>query len=205
LKRQFKGEDLTMRTLKNLVLAGAALGALALAGGAFAKDAPHTPAQNTPAQNTSMQATHVMTLALPDGAFATIHYQGAKPDVTITPGALTPAWAADPLSARLWHWSFADPLFGAPDIFADMDRQMAAMTRDMRAFDATGGSSLISSSPGAHYCAESMEMTQTPGQPAHVERHVYGDCATETGSAHNGAAHSAQSQSHTASHEGLRT
>ena len=68
-----------MRTLKNLVLASAAAGALALGGAAFAKDAPQT---------------HVMTLALPDGDVATIQYQGARPQVTITPGALTPAWAA---------------------------------------------------------------------------------------------------------------
>lgn len=180
-----------MRTLKNLVLAGAAAGALALGGAAFAKVAP---------------LTHVMSIALPDGGVATIHYQGAKPDVTVTPGALTPAWASDPLSERLlsqplWHGSLADPLLGEPDIFADMNRQMAAMARDMRALDAQAGPNLIAASPGAHYCAESMEMTQTRGQPAHVERHVYGDCAPATGNAANGP----QSAAHTVSYDRLRT
>ncbi len=179
-----------MRTLKNLVLASAAAGALALGGAAFAKDAPQT---------------HVMTLALPDGGVATIHYQGARPQVTITPGALMPAWEPDPLSERLWHWSFADPLLKSSDIFADMDRQMASMAREMRALDAAPNANLIAASPGGRYCAETMEMTQTPGRPAHVERHVYGDCAAQTGEPRAGAANTTRSTSGPPAHDALHT
>lgn len=179
-----------MRTFKNLVIAGAAAGALALCGAAFAKDAPQS---------------HIMTVALPDGGVATIHYQGARPQVTITPGALMPAWAPDPLSDRLWHWSFADPLLKSSDIFADMDRQMASMAREMRALDAAPNANLIAASPSGRYCAETMEMTQTPGRPAHVERHVYGDCAAQTGEPRAGAANTTRSTSGPPAHDALHT
>lgn len=179
-----------MRTFKNLVMAGAAVGALALCGAAFGKDAP---------------PSHVMTVALPDGGVATIHYQGARPQVTITPGARTPVWAPDPIAERLWQWSFADPLVKSSDIFADMDRQMASMAREMRTLDRAPNANLIAAAPRGRYCAETMEMTQMPGRPAHVERHVYGDCAAQTRDERTGVANTTRSISRPSAHDALRT
>lgn len=111
-----------MRTLSKLALAAA--GAAALAGTAAAAD----------------RDTHVIKVALPDGSIAHIEYVGdVAPRVTVAPGA--PVGFVMPVGV---------PMSGFGDMFAQMDREMAATLRQI---DQISRQPLAAGSPGANLAA----------------------------------------------------
>lgn len=161
-----------MRKLRAAVLAGIA--ALCAAGTAVA----------------ASNDTHVMTVDLPDGSIARIEYQGdVAPKVKIGP------------SMRFVPARFADPFEAAPfamfdRIFADMDRQAAAMRQawlrapvdsdgkpDLAAFKtlpaATVSYRFVSTSDGDRFCRRSWQWTaEGPGKQPKLVTASAGDCDT---------------------------
>ena len=162
-----------MRNLRTAVLAGVA--ALCVAGTAVA----------------ASNDTHVMTVDLPDGSVARIEYQGAvAPKVRIDP------------TIRFEPVRFADPDDAAPfaafdRIFADMDRQAAAMMRQVRALQmqslessakpdlaafgampaGTVSYRFVSTGDGSRFCSQSWQWTsQGPGQQPKLVSASSGDC-----------------------------
>ena len=164
-----------MRKIRAAVLAGAA--ALCVAGTAVA----------------ASNQNHVMTVDLPDGSVARIEYQGdVAPKVKIDP------------SMRFAPVRFADPFDAAPfamfdRIFADMDRQAAAMMRqpqtlapvdsdgdgkpDLAAFGTLPAGTVsyrfVSTSDGNRFCSRSWQWTsQGSGQQPKLVTASAGDCDT---------------------------
>ena len=162
-----------MRKFRTAVLAGVA--ALCVAGTAVA----------------ASNDTHVMTVDLPDGSVARIEYQGdVAPKVKI-----------DPLM-RFAPARFADPFDAAPfamfdRIFADMDRQAAAMMRQARTLAPVDGDGkpdlaafktlpagtvsyrFVSTSDGNRFCSRSWQWTsQASGQQPKLVTTSAGDCDT---------------------------
>lgn len=160
-----------MRKIRTAVLAGAA--ALCVAGTAVA----------------ASNQNHVMTVDLPDGSVARIEYQGdVAPKVKIDP------------SMRFAPARFADSFDAAPfamfdRIFADMDRQAAAMMRqaqtvapvdgdgkpDLAAFGTLPAGTVsyrfVSTSDGNRFCSRSWQWTsQGSGQQPKLVTASAGDC-----------------------------
>lgn len=154
---------------RDMALAGATFCALALGGVAFAQG-----------------AQHVMRVALPGGGEAVIHYSGEKPDVTINAGPDTSL--ADELLREPLGWR--EPNVEA--MFADMDRQFAAMRADMqRLGSATDAPIAIAAAPGSAWCSESVTITQEAGHKPEIQSRVAGSCAPAGPDHHNNSAHSA--------------
>ena len=162
-----------MRKIRTAVLAGVA--ALCVAGTAVA----------------ASNDTHVMTVDLPDGSIARIEYQGAvAPKVKIDPTTrFEPVLFVEPFDAA--------PFAGFDRIFADMDRQAAAMMRQVRALrsqplDSSAKPDLaafgtmpagtvsyrfVSTSDGDRFCSQSWEWTsQGAGQQPRLVSASSGDC-----------------------------
>jgi hypothetical protein len=160
-----------MRNLSKLALA--ALLAPGLAGTAVAAARP----------------VHVMSVPLPDGTVARVRYVGdVAPRVTIVP--VVPIAAADGIPA-----GFAMPGF---DMFAQMDREMAAAMRQIdelsrqplaggpasanlasygRLPAGTTSYSNVTVSENGHQCSRSTEVIdEGPGKPPKVISRVSGDC-----------------------------
>lgn len=140
-------------------------------------------------------AAHTLTVRLPDGTTEQIDYSGdVAPQVSFVPAAsaAAPAWAFGPSS----------PFALMQQISAEMDRETAAMMRQMQqlqvdalqpgpgsgqplAVDMTNlprgaeSYSFVSTlSPGG-VCSQSMEITSTgPGQKPQVVTHRSGNCGT---------------------------
>jgi hypothetical protein len=164
-----------MRKLRTAVLAGAA--ALCVAGTAMA------------ASNDS----HVMTVSLPDGSVAQIEYRDeVAPKVRVDP---TPGFAP----VRFGGPFDAAPFAAFDRIFADMDREAAAMMRQVQALQVQAASpdakpdlaafagmpagtvsySFVSTSDGKHVCSRSWQMTsQGVGQQPKLVSASSGDCDT---------------------------
>jgi hypothetical protein len=161
-----------MRNIRTAVLAGVA--ALAAAGTAVA----------------ASNDMHVMTVGLPDGAVARIHYRGdVAPVVRIEPTAI-PIRFADPLDAAPFAMFDRD--------FADLDRQAAVMMRQAQALReaqaggpgldlATFGSlpagtisyRFVSTSDGNRVCTQSWRLTsQGAGQQPKLVSASSGDCGS---------------------------
>jgi hypothetical protein len=159
-----------MRNIRTAVLAGVA--ALAAAGTAVAA-------------NNDM---HVMTVGLPDGAVARIHYRGdVAPVVRIEPSAI-PVRFADPFDAA--------PFAMFDRIFADLDRQAASMMREAQALQrapagdpgldlaafgnmpaGTISYRFVSTSDGNRVCTQSWRLTsQGPDQQPRLVSASSGDC-----------------------------
>lgn len=159
-----------MRTLSKLGLA--AMGIAALAGTAVAAD----------------HNTHVVKVALPDGSVARVEYVGdVAPRVIVAPpmrlGFVMPAGV---------------PLAGFDDMFAEMDREMAAtmshidaLARQPMATGAHGANlpaygsapagmssySVVTVNENGHQCSRSTQVIgQGAGKPAKVVSKVSGDC-----------------------------
>jgi hypothetical protein len=162
-----------MRKIRTAVLAGCA--ALCVAGTAVA------------ASNNS----HVMSVTLPDGSVARIEYLGdVAPKVRIEPTVqFVPVRFVNPLDAA--------PFAGLDQMFANMDRQAAAMLRQAQTLrdapsngvagtdlaslrDAPEGTvsySFVSVQNGNHRCSRSWRMTaQGAGQQPKLVTASAGDC-----------------------------
>ena len=162
-----------MRKIRTAVLAGGA--ALCAAGTAMA------------ASNDS----HVMRVNLPDGSVAQIEYKGdVAPKVSIDPSTrVVPVRLVDPFDAA--------PFAGFDQVFADMDRQVAAMMEQAQALRAAPGGddgtpmlaalrnapagtvsySVVSVRNGDHVCSRSWRMTaQGAGQQPMLVSTSAGDC-----------------------------
>ncbi|WP_059140297.1 hypothetical protein [Sphingobium baderi] len=164
------------KSLRTAALAGVA--ALAVAGTALA------------AGNDS----RVMTVDLPDGSLARIEYKGdVAPRVVVEPGT------------RFMPVAFADPSMIAPfalfdRIAADMDRQSAAMLRQVQALQAglrdhggqldfakfgnlpagTVSYRFVSIGDGSRVCSHSWRLTsQGPDQQPKLISASSGDCAAD--------------------------
>lgn len=162
-----------MRKLRTAVLAGVA--ALCVAGTAVAASSD----------------THVMTVDLPDGSVARIEYQGAvAPRIRIDP-------TIGVVPVRFVDLSGAAPFAGFDRIFADMDRQAAAMMREVRALQlqpldpstkpdlaafgtmpaGTVSYRFVSTGDGNRFCSRSWQWTsQGPGQQPKLVSASSGDC-----------------------------
>jgi hypothetical protein len=160
-----------MRASKTALMTGAALACAAVAGLAAA----------------AIANDHVMTLRLPDGSVAKIHYLGDTPPQV----SLQPAPAAAPVGVI----AFA-PGFGANAVFADpafadlarmeqaMDQQAAAMMRQAMApgaaFAGPGGFTQVEMGrmpAGAHFCSRSVQIRDTgDGKAPQVITQSSGDC-----------------------------
>lgn len=164
-----------MRKLRTAVLAGVAV--LCAAGAAVA----------------ATSNSHIMNVNLPDGSVARIEYKGdTAPNVRIEPTTrFEPIRLADPLDAA--------PFASVDRVFADMDRQMAAMMRaaqslqqssldtgakaDLAAVSAAPASTVsyrfVSTSDGNRVCNRSWQWTaQGLGQPPKMTSATSGDCDT---------------------------
>ena len=161
-----------MRKAFGLVLAG--LGAVMLTGAAAA----------------ASRDTHILNVALPDGATARVEYVGnVAPKVTVTPAPVAGPFAP----------------FGMFDrSMFDMDRQIDAMMRQVDTMakipiagtpglnvaaygNAPAGSesvTVVSTSNGSKTCTRTTEVTaQGVGKPPKVVTNVSGDCANEPAAA----------------------
>lgn len=183
-----------MRILRTAVLTGVAV--LCAAGAAVA----------------ASNDTHVTTVNLPDGSVARIEYHG---DVV-------PKLRIDS-TTRLSPVGFVDMFDAAPfatfdQIFADMDRQAAAMLRDARALQvrpiASGAKPdlaafgtmpagsisyrFVSTGDGNRFCSQSWQWTsQGPGKEPKLVSASSGDCdAKNRAKSGGGAATPAKSDDH---------
>jgi len=166
-----------MPSIKSLLVgAAAAAAAVGLAGAAMAAGSH----------------LHTLTVNLPDGGVAVIHYAGdVPPKVTLTPGmALPAAWGAGPFGPA-WAQPFAD----LDRIAAQMDRQAnamlsqalnaAPMTAPGRLLASFGrlppgaqSFSFVSNGVGANVCGRSTEViAQGAGKAPRVISHTWGHCA----------------------------
>jgi hypothetical protein len=144
-----------------------------------------------------MKNAHVLTVRLPDGSVEQIRYSGkVAPEVVVRPGEAPLAFAPadDPFDAGL-------PLAGIDRVFAEMDRQAAAMLREVdpvqmaamqdRAFGPRGlmqadiGSlpagirsySVVTTIEGGRACTRSVQLTGGgPGAAPKVLTSSSGDC-----------------------------
>ena len=176
-----------MRTIPTLLVSGTAV--LALAGAAAA--AGHLESR-----------PNVLTIQLPDGAVAQIHYAGkVAPQVVVAPAG---AAAMAPIGLPA-----ADAPFALLDrISAQMDREMAQMSAQARALEAlplvapgqlqrtefanlpAGASSysFVSTFSGGGVCSRSVEITaQGPGRQPKVVSSSSGDCGAAPKAAAPGA------------------
>lgn len=167
-----------MRKLRTAVLAGVA--ALCAAGTAMA----------------ASNDNHVMRVNLPDGSVARIDYKGdVAPKVRIDPSVqVVPVRLVDPFDAS--------PFAGFDQVFADMDRQVAAMMQQARALATiaddgnakpdlaalrgiTGGTvsyRFVSVRNGNQVCSRSWQMTSQPsGQQPKLVSTSSGDCDGSAG------------------------
>jgi len=159
-----------MRASKPALITGAALACAAVAGLAAA----------------AIANDHVMTLRLPDGSVAQIHYLGdTPPKVT-----LQPAPTRAPLGVIAFGPgpAFADPAFAEMARMEEaMDAQAAAMMRQTaspqmgapafagpRGFTQVGMGAMPA---GSHFCARSVQIRDMgDGKPAQVITQTSGDC-----------------------------
>ena len=162
-----------MRLVRTALLAGAAALAIVMAGPA------------------SAQTAKVMTVALPGGGIAEIHYTGNIPPKVVI-GEPLPSFAS---------WSPASSFFGQDSAFAmmerisaQMDRQAAAMFRraELLAAQARSGQPIeaalgnvpsgrrgytyISTMSGNGVCARSVEITSQGDGPPRVVSYSSGNC-----------------------------
>lgn len=173
-------EDVFVRKLPAVALAGAAV--CALAGTAIAAS-PKAPAANT----------HVMSVPLPDGSVARVEYVGnVAPKVTVEPRPF--ADAASP-------WGMAFPSFAGFDrMMAEMQRQSEQMIRQAQEMarhpaTATGAqpyiasygnlpagetsTTVVSYSNGGSTCTRTTEVvSQGAGKAPRVTSSVSGQCGT---------------------------
>jgi hypothetical protein len=176
----FTSEGIAMRTLRSVLLAGIA--GLALAGSGAAM-----------AQNSN---SHVMTVRVPNGGVAEIHYTGdVAPQVIVRSGPA--AIEALPVTPALFG---PDSPFAMLDrISAEMDRESAAMFRQAEALaqQARSGQPIevalpgmprggqayeyISTMSGNGVCTQSVEITSTGNGPPKVVSHSAGNCAPAHG------------------------
>src|SRR5690348_2861312 len=170
-------EDVFVRKLPAVALAGAAV--CALAGTAIAAS-PKAPATST----------HVMNVPLPDGSVARVEYVGnVAPKVTVEPRPF--AEAASP-------WGMAFPSFAGFDrMMAEMQRQSEQMIRQAQELakhpDATGArpyiasygnlpasqtsTTIVSVSNGGSTCTRTTEVvSQGAGKAPKVTSSVSGQC-----------------------------
>ena len=169
-----------MRLLQSALLAGAAALAVGITGTA------------------SAQTATVMTVALPGGGVAEIHYTGNIPPKVVI-GEAPPVYTA---------WTPVASFFG-PDspfatmerISAEMDRQAAAMFRraELRAAQARSGQPIkaafgnlsaggraytyVSALSGNGVCTRSVEITAQGSGPPRVVSHSSGNCGSAVGGA----------------------
>jgi len=167
-----------MKTIRTVLVAGAAVVALAgLAGQAFA----------------GSPETHVMTVQLPGGGIEQVRYTGnVAPEVIVDP--VGPSWAAwAPIG---WYAPFAS----FERISAEMDRAMAGMLREAAALSAqpfgansgvteasmenlpagTESYSFVSTASGNGVCGYSTEVTsEGPGHKPHVVSKSFGNCGAQ--------------------------
>lgn len=166
-----------MRLLRTVLLAGAAALAIGISGAASAQ-------------------TNVMTVALPGGGVAEIHYTGDVPPRVVVSDA--------PASFAAWSpvGSFFGP--GSPfammeRISAEMDRQPAAMFRRAEALAAQAhsgqpieeafgnlpagsrGYTYVSTMSGNGVCTRSVEITSSGNGPPRVVSHSSGNCGPASG------------------------
>jgi hypothetical protein len=147
-----------------------ALGAVALAGTAYA----------------ASPKTHVMNVALPDGSVARVEYVGdTAPKVSVAPAAAGP-----------WAGGLMPGFAGFDRMFEEMDRQAAAMLRQVQQVGAEPGRaglnvagfgnmpagadsvSVVSYSSGGATCTRTTEVvSQGAGKPPKVTTNVSGNCA----------------------------
>ena|SRR5579863_4025829 len=166
-----------MRNLRTALLAGVAASAIGISGAALAQ----TP------------QTHVMTVQLPGGGVAELHYTGNVPPQISFSDSAAPIEVFAPMPSP----------FGGPDspfamlerISAEMDRQAAAMFRQADALAAQArsgqlteaaignlppgseGYSFLSTMSGNGVCTQSVEITsQGNGAPPRVVSHSSGNC-----------------------------
>jgi hypothetical protein len=172
-------EDVFVRKLPAVALAGAAV--CALAGTAIAAS-PKAPAANT----------HIMNVPLPDGSVARVEYVGnVAPKVTVEPRPF--ADAASP-------WGMAFPSFAGFDrMMAEMQRQSQEMIRQAQEMakhpGATGAqpyiasfgnlpagqtsTTVVSVSNGGSTCTRTTEVvSQGAGKAPKVTSSVSGQCGT---------------------------
>jgi hypothetical protein len=162
-----------MARLRNMLLAGIAAIGIGLAGTAAA------------------QNVNVMTVPVPGGGMAQIHYVGdVPPRVVFMPApAARDAWV--PVSAG---FGYASPFAMFDRIAAEMDRRMAAMFRYAEAIAdrATAGGlvetahgappagqsySYVATISGNGVCTQSVRIvSRGDGTPPLVERHSSGNC-----------------------------
>lgn len=156
-----------MTPFSKILLAG--LGTFALAGSAVAAE----------------RAMHVMNVNLPDGSVAQVRYAGDTPPKI----ALVPVERAIPVAL------IESPFVGFDQIFADMDRQAAAMMQQAAALQAlapTGGkidqAALKAMPAGSSYsftsysssnggCTQSYQMTAYGNAEPKVVSQSSGDCS----------------------------
>jgi hypothetical protein len=173
-----------MRTVRTALLAGvAALGLAGFAGRAEAQ----------------IQPTHVLTVQLPDGEVARIHYTGnIPPAVILAPAAMPMAFVAPPA------FDTAPPFAILDRMAAEMDRQAAAMLQEVQTLAAAplpdperliqaefgtpppGGESYaaVMNVSGNGVCMRSVQITSSGnGSQPRVVTRVSGDCEGKAGAA----------------------
>lgn len=169
-----------MRSFRISLLAGAAAIGLAGSSGLAAAQTPQT---------------HVMTVALPDGATAQLRYTGDVPPRI--------NFSAEPTTAANWPPLFGTDLpFAMLDrISAEMDRQAAAMLRQAVAVSRAASAdealplaigtlppdsqsySFVAETTGNGVCSQSVEISETGNGPPKVVRHSSGNCGPATAGA----------------------
>lgn len=165
-----------MRTFHSALLAGVAAAAIGFSGAALAQSS----------------GAHVMTVRLPDGGLAQIHYTGnIAPQVSFNQ-APAPVGFFAPMPVLFGSES---PFAQLDRISAEMDRQAAAMFRQAEALAAapsgsvsdaamrnlpagSNGYSFVSTMSGNGVCSQSVEITsQGNGGAPKIVRHSSGNCA----------------------------
>jgi hypothetical protein len=117
--------------------------------------------------------THVLTLRLPDGQVAQVRYMGDVPPTVVLTPAARPAFAAPP-----------DPFAMFEQISAALDRQEAAMFREINAMAEPNGTGFgtipVLAGPGV--CSRSVQITfEGNGQAPRIVSRTSGDCGVAHG------------------------
>ena len=169
-----------MPDFRNAILAGTVAAVIGFSGAALAQTSN----------------THTLTLQLPGGGIAEIHYAGnVAPQVTVSTG---PAATATLLPAASLFGG-TSPFAMLDRISAEMDRETAALFRYADAMAAqpwrsaggltltnmrnlppgTSGFSYVSTVTSNGVCMRSTEITATGNEPPRVVTHSSGNCALE--------------------------
>jgi hypothetical protein len=170
-----------MPNFRVALLVGAAAAVMGLSGAALA-------------QSSNM---HTMTVQLPGGGVAEIHYTGnVPPKVTLSSGPVATTGALLPAASL---FATQAPFAALDRISAEMDREAAALLRYAHTMAAqpwpasggltltnaqnlppgTRGFSYVSTITGNGVCTRSTEITATGNEPPRVVTHSSGNCGPE--------------------------